>query len=551
MKKLLLFFIILNFSSGTYGQINLNVEASVSNLLRYGSGYEYTGSLKNSKEYFENLTDARLNVNGVTFGMRYQISQPREYGNDFLGIDRRFVQYEHESGISFTAGDYWDIISRGLSLNVFEDWGLAYDTGIDGVRIKYKNTFGKKNPVKFMAQLIGGNIDYSDYLLPERIEKYRIRNAYGEISPVKPLTIGLGYVYSTGDIPEEGSPTLVKTDLPEINFKYNIADFEFYAAYSHKTSLISPNEVYTEPQTAKGDGLYSSVSYSHKNTGITLEYKNYRYDITLPDNRSNTRPSRMLPYQNPPTAKNEQLSTLMSRNPHVVDFNDEVGGMLDIVYSPTDKLSFELNGSIASRHYEYTDTNSSGIVSYERVDRSDSYLPSLDDPFYPFWEIFFQGENYASDELYYKAGISTQNSVIYNQIYPDKSEKIISTTFPFEIKYSFSKIYTVTFIGEQQWVYNSLRTNSTSFNYTNQFFSLSLSKSPDMTLTVNAESTNDDEEPTGKNFWWLGEATYKINESNSVLVSYGSERGGLRCANGICRFVKPFEGFRLAVQTLF
>lgn len=538
--------------SATFAQIKLNVDAAVSNLLRYGNGYEYTGDIKLPKEYFENLTDARLNVNGVIFGMRYEISDPIEYGLNFKGVRKRYIEYEHEAGVSLRAGDFWEIISRGLSLNVFEDRPLGYDTGIDGIRTFYKHTFGKKNPVKIKAQLLGGDINYSDYITPERIEKYKIRSAYAEVSPVKPLTLGLNYVYSIGDLPEDNVNTVVHTDLPEINLNLNLSEVQFYAAYSHKSSRVAPNEIYPEPLTGLGDGFYSSLSYSKNKIGVTLDYKNYRYDITLPDNRSNTRPTRMLPYQNPPTAQKEQTSTLISRNPHVVDFNDEVGGQVDIVYSPNDKLSFNLNGSIASRHYQYIDTDTTTGLAYERVERSGSFLPSLDDPFSPFWEIYLEGEYYASDKVYTKAAFARQNGTQYNQVFPENSEKIFTTTIPLEIKYSFNDEYTFTFIGEQQWVHNSFRASRESDkNFTNQFLSFTLSRSPNLNFTVNTESTNDDEEPTGKKFWWITEFSYKINQSNTVLVSYGSERGGLRCANGICRFVQPFEGFRAAVQSSF
>ncbi len=60
------------------------------------------------------------------------------------------------------------------------------------------------------------------------------------------------------------------------------------------------------------------------------------------------------------------------------------------MYSPTDKLSFNLNGSVASRHYEYRDIDTTPVISYKRIERSGSYLPSLDDPFSPFWEIYFE-----------------------------------------------------------------------------------------------------------------------------------------------------------------
>lgn len=552
MKKLFPVFFLLLFTPSAYSQLKLNVDASVSNLLKYGNGYEYTGDIKLPKEYFENLTDARLNVNGVIFGIRYEISDPIEYGLDFRGIRKRYIEYNHDAGISLRAGDYWEIISRGLSLNVFEDRALGYDTGIDGIRIIYKNTFGKRNPFGLKTMILGGDINFSDYITPERIEKYKIRSAYTEISPIKPLTLGLNYVYSIGDLPEEDDITTIHTDLPEINLNLNLSDVQFYAAYSHKSTRITPNGVYTVPETGLGDGFYSSLSYFKDKIGVTLDYKNYRYDITLPNNRSATRPTRMLPYQNPPTAQKEHTSTLISRNPHVVDFNDEVGGQVDVVYSPTDKLSFNFNGSIASRHYQYIDTDTTTGLDYERVDRSDNFLPSLDDPFSPFWEIYLEGEYYASDKVYVKGAFARQNSTLYNQIFPESSEKIFTTTIPVEFKYSFNSEYTLTFIGEQQWVHNSFRTSRESDqNFTNQFLSLTFSKSPNLNITFNTESTNDDEEPTGKKFWWLSEVSYKINQSNTVLISYGSERGGLRCANGICRFVQPFEGFRAAVQSSF
>ncbi len=143
-KKLFVFAFLTIWTQISFAQINLNVDAAVSNLLRYGNGFEYTGSNKNPKEYFENLTDVRLNVNGVVFGLRYEISDPIEYGLNFKGIRKRYIEYKHETGISLRAGDFWDIISRGLSLNVFEDRALGYDTGIDGVRAAYQRTFGKK-----------------------------------------------------------------------------------------------------------------------------------------------------------------------------------------------------------------------------------------------------------------------------------------------------------------------------------------------------------------------------------------------------------------------
>ncbi len=359
----------------------------------------------------------------------------------------------------------------------------------------------------------------------------------------------MNYVHSNGILPEEGVPTYVNTDMPEAVLNINYTDFQFYTDYAHKTSLITPNAIYPDPMTAKGDGLYSSLSYSFGKIGMTMEYKNYRFDITLPDNRSNTRPSRMLPYQNPPTAQRENATVLTSRNPHVVDFNDEVGGQIDFVYSPNDKLSFDLNGSISSKHYQYQDIDTSSVISYERIDRDDSWLPDLNDAFSPFWEVYLEGEDYATDKIYAKLALAIQNNTTYNQINPSSSEIIKTTTIPLEFRYSFTSKNSLTLINETQWESNSIRVGDK--NFLNQYNSLTFSSSPDIGFTIAAEFTNDDEEPTGKKAWYLGELTYKLNESNTFAISYGSERGGLSCANGICRYIQPFEGFRVTVATQY
>ena len=554
MKKTLLTSLVIIFFSlcnSSYSQINLNVDASLKNLLRYGSGSEYQGSQKVRKEYFENLADARININDFVFGARLEVSDPIEYGLDFKGIRKRFVEYNNRDfGVSLRAGDFWDIFSRGMTLNVFEDRALGYDTGIDGVRVTYENKFGKKkNPVRFRGQIIGGDLTYSDYLNPDRIEDYKIRNVNFDISPLKMLTIGGSYIYSEGRLPTGTDTTDIQAYLPELNFDFNIPDFQFYTSYARKHVNTTPNAIYPQEISAEGDGLYSSISYTRGNVGITAEYKNYRFDVTNPDNQSPDRPTKMLPFQNPPTAQREHTSTLVSRNPHVTNFNDEVGGQLDILYAANDKMTFIFNGSIASRHYMYNNVDTSGTTVYVRVDRDFDYIPDLDASFSPFWEVYAEGEYYASDKLYLKLAYARQSETTYNQQNPLSSETIQATTIPSEIRYSFNNKYTLKLIVEQQWVNNSIRIDQKG--YMNQFVSLNLTRSPEFSIALNAEFTNDEEEPTDTQSWLLAEALYKLNQSNIITVSYGKERGGLRCTNGICRFVNPFEGFRLAIQSQF
>ncbi|HEX2787155.1 MAG TPA: DUF6029 family protein [Ignavibacteria bacterium] len=560
MKKFLpVFLFVFIFYSDVFSQTtipplnigDLKVDASVSNLLRYGNGYEYFNTTKAPKEYFENLTDARLSINDVILGLRYEISDPIEYGVDFKGIKKRFIEYNHKIGVSLRAGDFYDIYSRGLTLNVFEERALAYDTGIDGIRLTYKNKFSdnKQNPLDFRTQIIGGDLEYRDFLVLSRVEKYKIRNVNFDFSPIKQVKFGGSYIYSLGDIPNADVTTNIKAYLPEVNMTVNLPDFEFYTGYARKHINTSPNTLYPQAISADGDGLYSSVSYTKGSVGMTLEYKNYRFDLTNPDNRSPDRPTKMLPFQNPPTAVKEHTYTLISRNPHVVNFNDEVGGQLDVLYVVNDKLTLNLNAAVASEHYEYIDSDSTSRLVFARVDRSDNFIPNFNKAFSPYWEAFVEAEYLADPKWTFKGAYCRQYSTLYNYEFPANSKIDHFTTVPLEVKYIINKTYALKLNMEQQWAYSSIRINQKSFM--NQYISLNLTKSPELSLSVNAEFTNDDEEPTGKKFWAQGEALYRLNQSNTVIVSYGSERGGLKCTNGICRFVNPFEGFRLTIQSQF
>ncbi|MCX6159930.1 MAG: DUF6029 family protein [Ignavibacteriae bacterium] len=551
MKKYLLFLLLLIFTAAAAeAQIKLNVKASLSNLFRYGSGTESNGGISYPKEYFEDVADGRLSVNDIIFGIRYEIDKPIEYGKDFIGIKKRFVEYKNvDDGIDLRAGDFWEIISRGLSMNVFEDRGQYYDTGIDGFNGYIKRTFGKKHPVKVKAQILGGSLIYNDFINFNRVETYNVRDANVEVSPVKFMNLGFNYVYSNGRVPSSTDTANINAYLPEGYASINLGDVQFFASYANKHVNVAANKTYSQEVSAKGDGFYSSLSFSKSKIGITLDYKNYRFDMTAPDNRATDRPTKMLPFQNPPTVVREQTSTLISRNPHVVDFNDEVGAQLDVVYAPSDKVSFNLNTAVASRHFDYINTGTPSKPKYERVARSGNFLPGFDNSLSPYWEVFLEGEWYATDKLYGKIAFDRQSQVTYSYNNPAASEKLTAFTIPTEIRYTFIPEYTLKFILEQQFMNNNVRVGDQ--NYMNTYLSVGVSKSPELSATVNLEFTNDSEDPSGKKFWALGELAYKLSGANTITASYGSERGGLRCTSGICRYVRPFEGFRLSISSKF
>lgn len=536
--------IIVNVLS--YSQDKIHIKTSGSNLFRYGNGSEilYSNSVK--KEYFENITDAKLSINNFTLGLRLEYINPAETGRNFKGLRKRYIEY-NTGNFEIRAGNFGEIFGRGLTLNCFEQREPAFDTGIDGIRITYKRSFTNDNKFRIKSGIIGGHIEYSDYLKPDRIEKYDLRNIHFEGTLFTHLSIGINYVYASGNIPAGNTSTDIEAYLPEVFINVNSPKFQLFSSYAHKRTDVYKNQLYPVNFSSSGDGFYFSGSYTAPGIGITLEYKNYRFDLTAPGNRSNERATKFLPFQNPPTVLKQQTSALTSRISHPVDFNDDVGFQLDVITVPNDRLFFIFNAAVSSRHYSFYDADTSSKIIFTALNRKFDFLPSFDDSYSPNIEISAEAEYDYSDKLYGKIGLFCQRAVNYNYFIKGSSEKILYCTIPAEINYELNDKFSCKLHVEAQVVKNSFG----SQNYNNYFASFNINRSPDLSFTLNADFTTDKFEPSGKSNWVEAEISCKLNSSNIVTAAYGSERGGLRCSGGICRFINPFNGFRLTIQSLF
>ncbi|HEY3251586.1 MAG TPA: DUF6029 family protein, partial [Ignavibacteria bacterium] len=353
-----------------------------------------------------------------------------------------------------------------------------------------------------------------------------------------------------GEVPIQNTFTEINTEIFEGNLGLNYKGVDLFVSYANKVTISKPNAFYPQSKAPRGDGAYGSLTYTTGGLGVTMEYKNYRFNLVTPNERSSSNPFKPLPFQNGPTCIKEYSSTLLSRFPHNVDFGDEVGYQVDIFYSPNDKLTFNGNISFTSRHYDYKDIDTTAKTRYERIERSTSWFPSLKDELSPYWEVYFEAEYYFNKDLKGKLGVSRKTNILYSIIDPNSSDKIRTFTVPVEVQYTFLKKYGIKLVAEFQDAFNNLRSVGQT-NYFNQFTSLSISRSPDLILAGNFEVSTDEEDPSGKKRWGNVELTYKFSSANFVTVSYGSERGGIKCSSGICRYVNPFNGFRLTVINNF
>ncbi len=516
----------------TYAQ----VRTSVSNLLRYGNGEQTLGNVKNDFRYFENLTDIRFNLpENVNVGFRLLYDDPPEVGLPFQGLARRFVEYRKDN-LYLRVGNSSELYGRGLVLNLFENRGLAYDTWIDGIKAGYK--IGN-----FNASIIAGTIESTDSINILRTERYKLRGGNIEYRLLKSIKLGLSYVSAKAEIPQFNQ-TIANTDaeFPEFYFDFNKGPINLFLNWANKwTNTPQINN------SSKGYGMYSALSYAGEKVGVTIDYKNYRFDIQDPLLKNDeTRTTKVMPFQNPPIVMKEHSYTLLSRALHQVNFNDEVGFQIDVNYSVNTDLNFNLNFSLSSQHNAYN--FSSSTFSFAESKRENNFLPSSEDKFSPYTEIFAEGEYYFNLNTAIRFGTAYRKKVIFNEFTGLAGSHIIkSYVVPLQFQHIFSSDLSAIFQYEIESVEDNFNTEQERFN--NQYISIISSIYRNFTAAVRYEFTNNNYDLSGRKDWLLGELGYRITGANLVTVSYGRERGGQVCSNGICRYILPFKGFRLTLQT--
>jgi hypothetical protein len=520
---------------------------SVSNYLRYGNGTQRIAGLKEGKEYIENQTDVRFFWNNFTVGLRYLHDDPPEFGPDTTGLRKRYVEFERE-GLALLAGDYYALFGKGLAVNLFENRGINYDTGLEGLRGIYRSKLVE-------AVAASGRMRYFDLVDPRRVEIYAVKTGHLEVSPLPFLRVGGSVVGTDGELPAVFGTDLVRADISEATLSLRGFGVDAFASWAQKRSSGERPQAGSTfaPFHAVGDGVYGSLAYTNPiGFGATFEYKDYRFDPVDPIKRIDAnRPTRVLPMQNPPIVHKEHAFTLLSRNPHVIDFNDEIGWQFDAFQTVGEGITVNLNLSQASRHKKYS--VGGGIP---RVVDSVGLFPATAKEYSPFFEIYTDVEWYFQGQSFVQIAFNRRFDAPYED-FGGLAHVTSSTTVPVHFSYELDEVYTISGSMEHQWYHESTRAQK---NFLNEFITVTLTHSPTWSATVRLELSEDRTETTGLDWgglgweifthvWPVAELSYRLADTHTATVSYGRERGGLVCSSGICRVIQPFEGVRFSLSS--
>ena len=534
MIKYFFVFLLLSF------EIFSQTKTAFTNYFQFGTGTENVGEAglvgTREKKYFDNYLDGKIYFPKVTIGFRLEESNPPEFGLKFQGIRKKFVQYQDEN-FNFRVGDLYGLYGHGLSLNLFETRSIAYNTGIEGLSAKFENE-------NITAQIIGGEMDFlvpsTLYETKQRFENYFIEGASVNYKFDK-LNFGSSFIFAKAKFPNQfvdGKYDSFKVQLPEMFLRFQQDAFELSLSYNLKKTILENNLGET------GSGFYASISYAKSGFGINFDWKDYRYDFSNPIEKTNIfRQTRMLPFQNPPIVHKEHTFSLLKRYPYVADFNDEVGFQIEAFYLFDDVTTLNFNTSVSSDHFEYSyNPNNS---EFKRIENGSIYFPSLNNNRSPFWELYFEVEHYYDFEIgsYFKTAINRRSETVFDPIsFFAQVQPTRTVTIPMEVQHMLNEILSLKISSENQWVtkYPSTKT------YYNHLLSLQFSRSPDFSIAARWETTTSNNEPNNQKNWGVIEIGYKVGNKHNIAISYGSERGGQVCSNGICRTVNPFNGLRFS-----
>ena len=553
-------FLLCGLLIGTKALQGQSTGFSIANDFRYGVGEQHQNEDAESKEYLENLFNGRVNVannlGNLQLGFRVQLDKPREFGPDTVGLTQYFAEIKKD-GLTVRGGTFYNLVGTGLVFNTFESRPIGFNTQTEGVNLDYK----RKN---FKAGLYGGTLAYADILDHSRVEEYIVRGAWGEGNPIDEIKIGSSFLAATGEKTRNGFRNEFDAYLREIYAEVNYEGITALYNWSDKRSAIDSLTKLFSSSTTYGTGWYAKLGYTGDIFNVTAEWKDYRFDLVKPADRDvGTRSTRALPFQNSPTLVPEHDKTLLGRNPHTIDFSDELGFQVSGLVYPSEDLIVSFLATAASRHAAFdpvvvTDTLGEQSLRHELIDGKRLAFPELSDRRYsPYWEVFAQADYELNENVSLTFGLQRKDNVVFydkSDVEVPSSEEVAKTTTGLiESTIALSRKNSLHAILEVQRVFESKKVTEGNEalgikpfdgRFYNTLLTLEFSRSPLWSANARLEWSSTDKEQNGRQVWPVVGGTYRIGR-HTLGAQYGWERGGVVCTGGVCRFINPFTGFRM------
>ena len=536
--------------------------------MKYGDGKQIIGTASDDPDtsdynYFENLLDINTNLgDDIYIYTQLEYSNLPVYGSSADGLNAFYLEYQNEK-FSMKLGNQYELYERGMSFYTLQNQNIDYDNSVNGLSFKYfmrenidisvligkGDYFYRSNPsrretdLQLNSSVFLGSVNYTH----DRLGYFQYMNTNQQLL-IDPALTGIfdnkSEIYY--DLKERGEPGSNLLDLwvtyelggnveldtvnirnQNINWNFYLGPFEIYVdkAWVFYDKIFG-DEVF-------GSRFYTAVYTDVMGTGITYEYKNY------------FTPYLIKTISNPPIAYREGNSILASRNVHSMNFGNEIGHQVDFNRQLIDNINVLGNLSLSHRHQKDGMAELSIMDFLEMNEDAEIY------DYYPFRQMYLEVNGWAlSERLYYKLGVDYFTELIFL----NSGKNTYALTFPTHWVWKLSNGSSVTAYLEMQSK-TEKQLNPLDFslasekNYTNNYLSFSYNHFGKWTLT----GFYDREISKGKTSQWPGfDFSYYLNSTTQISLFYGSQKGGLICANGICAEQPGFEdGVKITFRSLF
>lgn len=610
----------------------------------YGDGRQRSLEIGSDKlspyVYREHFLDLTAEYGSLFFWSGLEFSSPPQIGPSHSGLRKMRLSWE-QPNFSVSVGDLYGQIGRGLALNLWENQGIDWDTSMRGVWLKLhpKNLWSID---ALTGRIAGGRHlpigpgvdprirDFSDdgqvrafsVLRRDIVAGVSLGGYVVRVDVSNPWFSKMRNLFEGGYVTVDSVNVQTQSVIPGLMAEYLGPDFDFYVEIARREHRIidgdslfssAQRKWFTYNENQRGWGGYGSISYYPGRIGLTVEYKNYLYDRSDPDQRRHLpfRLGRSSSIQRPPSLFREHSSTLLSRTPHVMDFEDEVGLQVEANFMLNEDVFMLFNYAASSRHVSFQKVFHLDFSTGWRMEETESPLwMGRREQFYPFQEVY--GElNVHSDPLGldFKGMLSRSSEIIaYDDFFIERAgasewlsshskrsvtwEKRNLLTVPTELTVSLPLGLGLTLYWEHQWEDLRLKTyigfedqqtgaidsvttdevNSVPYYY--RYVAVNVGKPSrfsaglvyDYTSELKTgQSANTD---PGEDSWleamirrngvdmtnkWFGvQSSVYVTPSTILSLFYGSLQGGLKCDSGVCVYVPGIEdAFTVSVTSNF
>ena len=547
------------------GILSAQAEMNFSYEMKYGDGKQVTGTASNSPvasdyNYFENLLDININLgDDIYIYTQLEYSNLPVYGPPADGLSAFYLECQNEKFI-MKLGDQYELYGRGMSFYTLQNQNIDYDNSVKGLSFNYflrenielssligiGDYFYRSNPSKretdlqLNSSVLLGSVNYTH----DRWGNFQFMNTNQQLLIDPALT---GIFEGTSEIVSDLAERLA-TDSNLLNILLNYKTEEFVDTVNISNQnfnwnfYLGPFDIYVDKawvyydkifgNEVFGSRFYTAVYTDFMGTGITYEYKNYNTPYLI-----NT-------ISNPPLVYRESNSVLASRNAHTFNFGNEIGHQVDFNKNLFKNINVLGNLSFSYRHQKEGMVDLSILDFLTMSENAEIYA------YYPFRQMYLEMNGWSlSERLYYKVGVDYFSELIFL----NSGKNTYAFTMPTHWVWKFENGSSVTtYLEIQSKTEKQLDqyfTVANEKNYINQYMSFSYNHFGKWIVTgfYDREIVND------KVHQWPGlDFSFNLNSESQISLFYGSQKGGLVCANGICAEQPGFEdGIKITFRSLF